>query len=141
FSGFDASSQILHVVNHYNNEFAGRYVFLGSSEKIVSYTTNRREFLGRNRHLSAPLHLENAVLGTLASLVPGRKDYAALSKETGAGFDSCGVLKISVSLQPGEERALQFFLGEAPSLDAARDLASRVRAVSARDREFREVKR
>lgn len=116
-TSFDRTTQTVCAVNHYNNEFAGRVVAVGASEPISSFTASRLEFLGRNGDLSRPLALEKAA--TLP-FFPAKAKAVKLSGKTGAGFDPCSVLHVSLSLKPKEERTISFFLGEYRSFDDLR---------------------
>jgi len=116
---FDRTSKTLFAINRYNNEFAGRVVFLGSSQEIHSYTCSRSEFLGRNKDASSPLFLEEAVI---TSLTRGM-DSSTLSGKTGAGFDSSGVLSVILKLDANEEREVQFYMAEADSTEEMKSCA------------------
>ena len=108
---FDKLSESLTAINRYNNEFAGRYGFMGSSLDVDAYTTDREEFIGRNRDLSSP--------AALFSKKGGRR-AAKLTGKTGAALDPCGVLKVTLSIDPSATRDVTFFLGEANSIDEIR---------------------
>ena len=116
-TSFDRTAQALCAVNHYNNEFAGRVVAVGSSEPIASFTASRLEFLGRNGDLRRPVALEKAAG---LPFFPSKAKPVKLSGKTGAGFDPCSVLHVSLSLKPKEERTLSFFLAEHRSFDDLR---------------------
>jgi cyclic beta-1,2-glucan synthetase len=109
-------------VNHYNNEFAGRVVAVGTSEPITGFTASRLEFLGRNGDLSRPVVLEKSAA---VPFFPAKAKPVKLSGKTGAGFDPCAVLQVSVTLKPKEERTLSFFLAEHRSVDDMRRDAPR----------------
>jgi cyclic beta-1,2-glucan synthetase len=139
-TNFDKHANFLHASNHYNNEFAGRVVLVGSNLPVVSYTTNRREFLGRHGDVSAPRALEGSEPLTLANLIsPGRVPIE-LSGKVGSGFDSCAALKVEVSLTPGEEREILFYMSEVATLDEARKQAPRFRSIKVRNIELDRVK-
>lgn len=121
-SGFDRSSQILHAQNFYNNEFAGRVVALGASEPIIGYTTSRLEFLGRNGDASAPEALNRGIPAV------GKHKGIKLTGRSGAGYDQCAVVQITISLKPKEEKNLVFFLSEHGSLDAMRREAPKLKS-------------
>src|SRR5262249_45252804 len=74
-------------------------------------TADRTEFLGRNGLVSAPAALT-------------RKE---LSGCVGAALDPCAALQVKFDLEPGEEKELLFFLGQAPSLGEVRQLVRRYR--------------
>lgn len=123
---FDRTAQILCAQNHYNNEFAGRVVALGSSEPIVGFSASRLEFLGRNGDLSRPAALER---GAQVPFFPAKPKPIKLSGKVGAGIDPCGLVHISVVLKPREERNLHFFLAEASTIEHMRGDAQRYRSV------------
>jgi cyclic beta-1,2-glucan synthetase len=124
-SEYDAGSQTLHWVNRYNNEFAGRLVGIGSSLSIVSYTSDKVEFIGRNRSLGSPIALDAAGALRVTNFHTARRNLVRLSQRVGGGYPPCGVLKVLVNLEPGETRNFQFFLHEATSLEALRSNAVR----------------
>jgi cyclic beta-1,2-glucan synthetase len=122
-SGFDRTSQVIHFQNYYNNEFAGRVVALGASEPIVSYTSSRLEFIGKNGDLASPDALNRGVPAT------GKSRGIKLSSRSGAGYDQCAALQISISLKPREEKNLLFFISEHSSLDAMRRESPKYRSL------------
>ncbi|HMA29663.1 MAG TPA: response regulator [Thermoanaerobaculia bacterium] len=95
--------------NPANVDFKERVAFLASSESLVSFTADRREFLGpfRNVRSAAGPHRPR------------------LSGRTGGGLDPCAALHVAVLLQPGEIRTLVFLLGQGRNDEEARDLAAR----------------
>jgi cyclic beta-1,2-glucan synthetase len=122
-SGFDRTSQVLHFQNYYNNEFAGRVVAVGASEPVVSYTSSRLEFVGKNGDPSSPEALNRGVPAS------GKSKAIKLSARSGAGYDQCAALHISLSLKPREEKNLLFFISEHSSLDAMRREAPKYRGL------------
>lgn len=121
-TSFDRTAQALCAVNYYNNEFAGRVVAVGASEPIAGFTASRLEFLGRNGDLSRPVAFEKSAA---LPFFPAKPKPVKLSGKTGAGFDPCAVLQLSVTLKPKEERTISFFLAEHRSFDDMRRDAPR----------------
>ncbi len=132
-TSFDRTAQTLCAVNHYNNEFAGRVVSVGSSEPIVSYTSSRLEFIGRNGDLKRPAALER---GALQPFFAPKPKSIKLSATTDLGIDPCAVLQVSVSLKPKEDKLLHFFLADSPSFDAMRKDTARYRSHQTQRSEF-----
>lgn len=126
-SGYDKDSSILYAQNHYNADFAGRVVFMGSSNPIDGYTTNRAEFIGRNRDVASPALLA-AVSNTRKA---GAKNFVRLSSKVGACFDSCGVIKVIATIEPNASEKVSFFLGEGPSFEAVHQKVSQLTSVQA----------
>ena len=96
----DVPTGALLAQNAYNTDFPGRVAFAAATESIVSFTSDRAEFIGRN--------------GTLAQ--PAAMERQRMSGKVGIGLDACAALRVGVVLKPGEEREVIFKLG------AARDL-------------------
>src|SRR6185437_15052528 len=112
-SELDAESGALLVRSLWQGEFAGRVAFADLSGRQTSWTADRAEFLGRNHGLGQPAALEGV---------------APLSGAVGAALDPCAALQTSVTIAPGATVEVVFFLGQAESLQAARDLLLRFRA-------------
>jgi len=137
-TGFDARSGLLTAQNSYNNEFAGRVAFIGSSADVTGYTGDRTEFLGLQHALHQPLALAKPPAGARALALGALANTAtsvALAGSVGAGLDPCGVLQVRCTLAPGAEHRIGFFLGEAKHLDEAQALSQRARRLSTVDEE------
>ena len=106
--------------NSFNNEFANRVAFVGTSEQNFTMTCDRKEFIGRNGSLAKPAALSRA----------------RLNGRDGAGLDPCAAIQISLELAPGEARELVFLLGEAESVEEARAINTRFRTVHAVNEAF-----
>lgn len=117
-TGFDANTNCLTAVNRFNQDFPGRMAFAGSSHEIAGYTAQRYEFIGRNRDLAHPIVFDLPAGSRTAPPEPVR-----LSKKIGAGFDQCGVLKVSAIIEPGARESVLFYLGEAQSVEQQRKIA------------------
>ena len=135
-TSFDRTAQTLCAVNHYNNEFAGRIVHVGSSEPVVGYSGSRLEFLGRNGDLTRPAALERCAS---VSFFPAKPKPVKLSGKTGAGFDPCALIQVSVVLKPKEEKTIHFSIGESGSMDQMRADATRFRSVPTQKTELHAV--
>ena len=121
----DEESGCLLARNPYNNEFATRIAFVAMSEREITWTCDRREFLGRNGSAARPRALRRQ----------------RLSNHTGAGFDPCAGVQTVVELAPGEVKEIVVLLGEGESVEEARAVASRYRQVSEVNKAFERVLR
>jgi cyclic beta-1,2-glucan synthetase len=110
----DAETGALMARNPWNIGFSGRVAFADLGGRQTAWTADRTEFLGRKGGLAAPRALA------------GR---AALSGKTGAGLDPCAALQCVVEIAPGGSVDVVAFLGECATIEAARALVMRYRAV------------
>lgn len=122
-TGLEESRGAIFARNAYNNEFAGRTAFAGTSAERFTMTGDRKEFIGRNGSLSTPAAMRRA----------------SLSGRAGAGLDPCAAIQTMIELAPGETRELVFLLGEAESIEAAREINSRFRTLHAVNEAFEQV--
>ncbi|MDZ4771908.1 MAG: glucoamylase family protein [Planctomycetota bacterium] len=119
----DAETGAILARNPYNDTYRERVAFAATNADVVSATSDRTEFLGRNGSLSR----------AAALLAP------ALSNRFGAGLDPCAALHISLEIPPGETRSVVFLLGQGADADDARRLVSRWRSETAARAELAEV--
>ncbi|HVF40337.1 MAG TPA: glucoamylase family protein [Gemmatimonadaceae bacterium] len=110
-TALDTANGVMVAKNFFDSEFADMAAFFAISEPLTGYTASRREFLGRNGTLAAPV-----------GLPPHR-----LSGEIGDTVDPCGVLAAQITLNPGETREVVVLLGATRGSDAALQMASRYR--------------
>ncbi|MFA5536135.1 MAG: glucoamylase family protein [Bacillota bacterium] len=95
-SNYNRTDEVLTFNNQYQADFPQRQIFMASSEKVFSFTGDRREFVGREGHLDRPRALARE----------------KLSGRVGAGLDPCGAIQVKISLAPGEKKELVFLLGQ-----------------------------
>lgn len=93
---YDETNEVFKINNSFQGDFPKRKVFVASSEKISSFTGERKEFIGEKGNLSEPQAVTRE----------------GLSNRTGAGLDACGALQIKLTLNPGEKKELVFLLGQ-----------------------------
>ncbi len=110
-TSLDPEDGVMIARNFFDSEFAGKAAFAAISEPLSGFTASRREFVGRNGTLSAPL-----------GMPPHR-----LSGEIGDTVDPCSVLAVSITLLPGETKDVVVLIGAAAGPEAAVKLASRYR--------------
>lgn len=123
-TAIDTNHQVLFAHNRYNNEFASRSAFLATNAKLDSYTSDRREFLGRNGTLENPFALTRA----------------NLLNNCNAKLDSCFATQTNLALEAGETTVIVFLLGETETDDQAREIIGRFRVVEECYRALNEVK-
>ncbi|MEO6652931.1 MAG: glucoamylase family protein [Ilumatobacteraceae bacterium] len=113
-TALDLETGALTARNGRNAEFADRMAFVDLGGRQQAWTSDRTEFLGRNRSVDAP-----------AGLDIGHR----LEASAGAALDPCGVLQTSVVLAPGEHTELVATIGDADSPDGVSDLVRKARAL------------
>ncbi len=111
----DEEAGALFATNPYSIDYAGRTAFFAASEAVSSFSASRREFIGRNGTIEAPVAVTAA---------------AALSGSTGLDGDPAAILAIDIELGAGEERDVAFFLGDASGEEEARALIADIRKAS-----------
>lgn len=111
-TSIDPDSGAMFAGNQYQAAFGSRIAFADLAGRQSDWTGDRREFIGRNGTLGAPIALGNA---------------APLSNTVGAGLDPCGALRRPIVLPPNARVEIVFFLGEAASTLDARALIVRYR--------------
>ncbi|HXI00691.1 MAG TPA: glucoamylase family protein [Sphingobacteriaceae bacterium] len=106
-SEHDPNTGAILLRNRYNSAFADRVAFFKvDGGGNFSYTTDRAEFIGRNRSLENPQALQ-------------RK---RLSGRTGAGIDPCAALQVKFELLDGAEKEIVFMLGNEENTHTAEAL-------------------
>ncbi len=120
----DETGRTIFARNAYNADFATRIAFAHSGAPVVSWTADRREFIGRNGHLSDPAALRRS----------------GLSGRSGAGLDPCAALQSALDLPAGESREIVFLLGQAADRETAAALAKRYSPPEAADRALSECR-
>ncbi len=109
----DAATKAIFARNPWSMGFGSRVAFADLCGAQSDWTSDRREFIGRNGALAHPAALAGA---------------APLSKKMGAGLDPCAAMRAKVELPPHGSVEVVFLLGEAASADEARNLVLRYRA-------------
>jgi cyclic beta-1,2-glucan synthetase len=103
---WDDEVQALLARNRYHPEYGDRVAFAAINPPAESYSGNRTSFLGRNRSPGNPAAMERI----------------GLARRTGAGFDPCGALQVTVELAPGQRAEITCMLGQAESVEEVHKL-------------------
>ena len=110
-ASFDRARSVILAVNPLDPDLPTMTAFQSMTGSIAWYTTSRREFIGRNGTLSAPVALA------------GNR----WSRHEETTLDPCGVLGGILELAPGESKSIAIAIGAAGTREEAVDLASRYR--------------
>jgi cyclic beta-1,2-glucan synthetase len=106
---FDEPSGALLAMQSWTGVHPERIAFAAASPRAVSYSGDRRFFLGRNRSHANPAAMERVTL----------------HDRTGPAMDPAAALRVGVDLDPGEQTEVIFLLGEADSLAQVRAIAGK----------------
>jgi cyclic beta-1,2-glucan synthetase len=110
----DPMTGVMFARNPWTTEFRNRVAFADLAGHQMSWTGDRKEFLGRNGALDHP--------AALAGGVP-------LSNRVGAGLDPCCAMQTRVELRPNEQTEIIVFLGDAATKEEAQSLILRFRTI------------
>ena len=113
-TAIDAETGAILACNPWSTAFSGRVAFADLRGRQTAWTADRTEFLGRGGSPAAPAALT------------GR---ARLSGRTGAGFDPCAALQCRIDIGPGETIEVVSFIGQCRTVEEARALIVRHRAI------------
>lgn len=119
----DTTGGALLFRNRYNTVFADRVAFFKTNSQHYTYTTDRAEFIGRNRNLEDPAAMQRT----------------ALSGRCITGKDTCAALQVRVDLLDGGETEIVFQLGNGADLSAATDLIRKFSDADAITQSFNQV--
>jgi cellobiose phosphorylase len=111
----DLKTGALLARNCYNTEFSDRVAFVDVNDGARTVTGDRREFLGRNGRLSAPVALKRV----------------RLSGMVGAGMDPCGAVQVMIDLPDAQQREVSFRIGAGRNTADAQNLVQRFRSPDA----------
>ena len=99
-TSYNNEHEYLMAKNIYSFQFQNSRAFLFSSEMIKRYTGDRQEFLGLKGSIYNPQGVDSI-----------------LSNHTGACYDPCGAIQVSVALQPMESKTVIFALGQSSNIE------------------------
>jgi cyclic beta-1,2-glucan synthetase len=111
---WDDITRSLFAQNRYSPEFGDRVAFASLDPAPESYSGDRSSFMGRNRSPANPAAMERI----------------RRSQRAGSGLDPCAALQVSLELDAGETKEVTCMLGQAASIEAARELVQRYRGES-----------
>lgn len=109
FTKWDEETSSLLAQNSYNNEFSEYIAFFSSSEEILSFTCDKKIFLGKDGSFKSPKSLSSKFL----------------LKRIGGRLDACGVLQTKIQLKPGEEKEIIFLIGQGEDMNEVRNLVKK----------------
>jgi cellobiose phosphorylase len=115
--------EYLSAKNIYTMNFNEMQAFMFTNESIKAYTGDRQEFLGLLGSVKEPKGLD-----------------ARLSNHTGAGYDSCGTIQVSIIIQPKESRTVVFALGQSTNQEEIQGLRYKYKDITKLEEELDKIK-
>jgi cyclic beta-1,2-glucan synthetase len=116
--------EIFTVLNSANTEFKNSTIFIGTSEKIKSYTGDRLEFLGHFPNYEKP-----------EGLMKER-----FSNTVGLGYNPCSVIEIEIIIPSKGEKEIVFLLGEERDLEKGYTLIDKYKNIEFSKNSLKEIK-
>ncbi|MBQ3414696.1 MAG: hypothetical protein IJH39_04965 [Clostridia bacterium] len=120
---FDRNNNIIFAKNLYQNDFENDIIYVASSEKIKSYTGNKRFFFG-NGGLNNPEALNKI----------------SLNNENSIGNKSCIAYEVEVEIESFSEKEISFILGADTDIVECKDIAYKYNKISNCKQELNFVK-
>ena len=120
---YEANSNMISCSNLYSNEFENTISFISSSEKIKSYTGDKKFFFGEGG-LSSPDCLKKV----------------SLNNSSGLGTNTCAAIELELELESFTEKEICLCLGAAEKLIDAKDLAYKYSKISNCNSEYEAIK-
>ena len=106
FFDYDPVAQSLFFNNGFRNQMSDKIFFMsfGNNPGEVGWTSDKKEFIGRTGSYESPKALKKA----------------SLSNYTECGLNNCAALSLKVVVPAGKEIKIPFFVGEASSVEEAK---------------------
>lgn len=120
---FDRNNNIITARNLYTNEIVGTKVYVSSSEKIVSYTGDKKFFIGKNS-------LQN----------PEALQKVNLNNENSIGRNSCIAIELEIELESYANKEISLILGAEDNLIDCKNIAYKYSKISNCKQELNIVK-
>lgn len=112
-TGYEVETELFTARCAFSDVYRDSPAYLFSSEPISSFSGDKRDFFGPAGSCRYPEALRQE----------------ELINRIGVGLDPCGAILVRISLAPSEEKTLVFGMGQADSLQAARETAQAYRDV------------
>ncbi|NMA94473.1 MAG: glycosyl transferase [Clostridiales bacterium] len=123
-SKYDRDLDVLLTSNPHNEEFIDEQAFMFSNKPIMSFTSDRGEFIGRGGNYKKPAALERI----------------RLSNTAGAGFDPCGAIHIKVTIPGDSKENIALILGQSQDMRDIESLTAKYRRFENVSTELEKVK-
>lgn len=121
-SSYNNEHEYLSAKNIYTFHFSNSHAFIFSNEMIKGYTGDRQEFLGRKGSVLNPQGLDEK-----------------LSNRTGASYDSCGTIQVSIAINPKEDKTVVFGLGQSSDFGELHTLRHKYKDINMANQELDKV--
>ncbi|MCI9017118.1 MAG: hypothetical protein HFJ53_08180 [Clostridia bacterium] len=120
---YDNDSNMIFAKNLYSLDMEESKCYVSSSQKIKSYTGNKKSFIGKG-NIQAPEALEDQVL----------------NKENSLGTLACIAIEIEVELEAYEDKQISIFLGSEEAKEKMEEISRKYSNIENCKKELEEVK-
>jgi cyclic beta-1,2-glucan synthetase len=124
YINLEKNMNVIYAENLYSLSNQNRVVYVGTSEKIKSYTGNKKTFIGNKT-------IEN----------PESISKVSLDNKNALGQNACIAIEINVDLEPYETKEISFVLGEEYNLVEAKNFAYKYSNISNCKEELSNIKK
>jgi len=106
YFNYDSAEQVMFFGNEFRNQMIGRMAFVSFGKVFgrVGWTNNKKEFIGQLGSYESPQALKNTLL----------------SNSVTRNLENCIVLSLKICVPAGKEMEIPFFIGDASSLEQAK---------------------
>lgn len=123
-TSYNDKSHSVCVNNPFSIDFPDRLAYVTTSENIISYTGDRREFIGS---------------GSMVS--PSSLRYESFSNKVGAALDPCMAFQVKIELKPLSEKEISFILGHSKIEENYEKIAQSYKSLANCKNELKHIQR
>ena len=138
---YEENSNVLVAKNLYNVDEFKDTIYVSSSEKIKSFTGNKKTFLGEQRDVILKEH-DKGTLKTNSRGIsnPSGLHHMRLDNDSGIGKESCIAIEIDIEIESFSEKKISIILGADETPVIAKDVAYKYSKVQNCNMELSKIK-
>ena len=138
---YEENSNVLVAKNLYNVDEFKDTIYVSSSERIKSFTGNKKTFLGEQRDVILKEH-DKGTLKTNSRGIsnPSGLHHMRLDNDSGIGKESCIAIEIDIEIESFSEKKISIILGADETPVIAKDVAYKYSKVQNCNMELSKIK-
>ena len=138
---YEENSNVLVAKNLYNVDEFKDTIYVSSSEKIKSFTGNKKTFLGEQRDVILKEHDKGTLkTNSRGILNPSGLHHMRLDNDSGIGKESCIAIEIDIEIESFSEKKISIILGADETPVIAKDVAYKYSKVQNCNMELSKIK-